>query len=146
MRELMLRSTPRRLTVLAFREIPDRATLRAQLDRIQRNSVPVSLAQVESALNGGPALPPRSVLLTFESGHRSVVTQALPVLTERRLPAVAFVVAELVDTEQPYWWDEAEALVRAGGWARCMPRAWTCAPRCRPCPTRTAAAAWPNSV
>ncbi|MBC3841554.1 hypothetical protein GXW82_18585 [Streptacidiphilus sp. 4-A2] len=58
------------------------------------------------------------MLVSFELGHRSAATVALPALAAFRMPAVAFVVAGLVDTERPYWWQEAEYLAAQGGQAR----------------------------
>jgi peptidoglycan/xylan/chitin deacetylase (PgdA/CDA1 family) len=78
----------------------------------------VSAAAVETALAGGAPLPPHATLVSFQLGHRSVVDSALPVLSALGIPAVAFVVSGLVDTESPYWWQEAEYLIEQGGWAR----------------------------
>ncbi|WP_370094029.1 polysaccharide deacetylase family protein [Streptacidiphilus sp. MAP12-20] len=117
---LLRARTARRLAVLTFRDVPDRGVFAAQLDRLLRSATPVSVAQVEQAMSGGAPLPPHSVLITFEHGHRDVVSHALPLLAARRVPALAFVVAGLVDTDLPYWWDEAEYLVGEGGWARCL--------------------------
>jgi len=108
----------RRLAVLTFRDVADPAVFRAQLDRLRRTASPVSLAAVEAARRGGAPLPPHAVLVSFELGHRTAATVALPELAAGRVPAVAFVVAGLVDTEQPYWWQEAEYLVGRGGRAR----------------------------
>jgi peptidoglycan/xylan/chitin deacetylase (PgdA/CDA1 family) len=117
---LLRARTARRLAVLTFREVFDRGVFEAQLDRVLRSATPVSVSQVERAMTGGPSLPPHSVLLTFEHGHRSVATEVLPLLAARRVPALAFVVAGLVDSDRPYWWDEAEYLVAQGGWARSL--------------------------
>ncbi|MEY9966201.1 peptidoglycan/xylan/chitin deacetylase (PgdA/CDA1 family) [Streptacidiphilus sp. MAP12-16] len=110
--------TTRRLAVLTFRGVDDPAVFRAQAERLLRTANPVSLTQVQDALIGSTPLPPHAVLVTFEHGQRSAVTKALPVLATRGIPAVAFVVAELVDTERPYWWQEAEFLAGHGGRAR----------------------------
>ena len=110
--------TARRLAVLTFQEVTDPASFRAQMERLQRNANPVAPAAVEAALAGGAPLPPHATLVSFELGHRSVVDVALPVLTALGIPAVAFVVAGLVDTECPYWWQEAEFLLDQGGRAR----------------------------
>ncbi len=108
----------RRLAVLTFPGAGDPTVFRAQVDRLVRTATPVSLPQVQEALSTGAPLPPHAVLVSFEHGHRSAVTTALPVLAGHRVPAVAFVVAGLVDTERPYWWQEAEYLVQQGGRAR----------------------------
>ena len=111
----------RRLAVLTFPGTGEAPVFRAQVDRLVRTANPVSLAQVEAALRTGAPLPPHAVLISFEHGYRSAATTALPVLAARGIPAVAFVVAGLVDTERPYWWQEAEFLVQQGGRARNLP-------------------------
>jgi peptidoglycan/xylan/chitin deacetylase (PgdA/CDA1 family) len=108
----------RRLAVLTFHDVTDASVFRAQLDRLRRTASPVSLDEVEAAVRGGAPLPPHAVLVSFELGHRTAATTALPALAACGIPAVAFVVAGLVDTEQPYWWHEAEYLAEHGGWAR----------------------------
>ena len=110
--------TARRLAVLTFQDVTDPAAFRAQMERLQRTANPVSPAAVESALADGVPLPPHATLVSFELGHRSVADTALPVLAALGIPAVAFVVAGLVDTETPYWWHEAEYLAGQGGRAR----------------------------
>jgi peptidoglycan/xylan/chitin deacetylase (PgdA/CDA1 family) len=55
------------------------------------------------------------VLVTFDDGDRTVLDVAAPMLYERGVPGVAFVVAGLLDTDQPYWWDEVAELVENGG-------------------------------
>jgi peptidoglycan/xylan/chitin deacetylase (PgdA/CDA1 family) len=104
-----------RLAVLGYHGIEDATGFEAHLDHLQSVSVPVSLRQVEEAAHGGRALPPYSVLITFDDGDRSVLTHALPLLSARAIPAVCFVVAGLVGTEFPFWWDEVAHLVRHGG-------------------------------
>ncbi|WP_052433095.1 polysaccharide deacetylase family protein [Streptacidiphilus carbonis] len=107
--------------MLTFRGLDDPGAFRAQVERLLRVASPVALTQVQDALTGGTPLPPRPVLLTFEHGHRSAATTALPVLAAHRVPAVAFVVAGLVGSERPYWWDEARFLIGEGGYSRRLP-------------------------
>lgn len=105
----------RRLTVLAYHGVDHPETFRRQLDYLVRRTRPVSLEQVSAAMAGGGELPPRAVLLTFDDGERSVLEVGLPLLRERGLPAVAFVVAGLLDSDEPFWWVEAEQLLARGG-------------------------------
>jgi peptidoglycan/xylan/chitin deacetylase (PgdA/CDA1 family) len=60
------------------------------------------------------------VLITFDDADRSVLEHALPALTARGLPAVAFVVTELVGTDRPGWRDEAAFLLAHRGHARAL--------------------------
>ncbi|MER5640038.1 polysaccharide deacetylase family protein [Kitasatospora sp. NPDC002227] len=109
-----------RLAVLAYHGVTDPRSFGAQLDRLRRLATPVSLPDVERAVTEGRPLPPRSVLITFDDADRTVLTHALPELAARRIPAAAFVIAELIGTDQPFWWLEAEHLAQHGGRARAM--------------------------
>jgi peptidoglycan/xylan/chitin deacetylase (PgdA/CDA1 family) len=104
-----------RLTVLAYHGVDDPGGFGRQLDYLVRTMRPVSLDAVLDAVAGNRELPPRAVLLTFDDGHRSMLEVGAPLLTERRLPAVAFVVAGLLDTDTPFWWTEVERLLTQGG-------------------------------
>ncbi|HET8863306.1 MAG TPA: polysaccharide deacetylase family protein [Solirubrobacterales bacterium] len=65
-----------------------------QLDHLrERGWNFVSLDQVLAAFDGGPHLPPRAVLLTFDDAYTDLRDAACPVLSERGIPGVAFAVA-----------------------------------------------------
>lgn len=52
----------------------------------------VTLDQILAARAGGPKLPPRALLITFDDGYRSFYTRAFPILKAMNLPAVLSVV------------------------------------------------------
>ncbi|MCF2529267.1 polysaccharide deacetylase family protein [Yinghuangia soli] len=110
-----------RLAVLGYHGIDDAEGFAAQMDHLQAHAFPVSLRQVEDAVHNGRRLPPYSVLVTFDDGDVSVATEGLPLLAARGIPAVCFVVAGLIGTDTPFWWDEAEYLARHGGRSRRLP-------------------------
>ncbi|GAA4992583.1 polysaccharide deacetylase family protein [Kitasatospora paranensis] len=110
-----------RLAVLAYHGVTDPRSFAHQLDRLRRLATPVSLPAVERAIAENRPLPPRSVLITFDDADRTVLTHALPVLAARGIPAAAFVIAELIGTDRPFWWHEAAFLARHGGRARLLP-------------------------
>jgi peptidoglycan/xylan/chitin deacetylase (PgdA/CDA1 family) len=112
---LMRRRSSRQLAVLAYHGIDDPDRFATQLDWLARESQPVSLDDVLAAVLHGAPLPERAVLITFDDGQRNVFDVGLPLLRERGIPAVVYVVAGLLDTDQPFWWTEVEALSRAGG-------------------------------
>ncbi|MNI19010.1 Poly-beta-1,6-N-acetyl-D-glucosamine N-deacetylase precursor [compost metagenome] len=58
----------------------------------------ISLHQFKAFL-GGAAVPPNAVLVTFDDGYRSFYTEAYPILSKRRIPAVNFVITK--DLDQP---------------------------------------------
>lgn len=107
----------RRLAVLAYHGIDDPAAFRAQMERLARTARPVGLGEVARAAEQRRPLPPRSVLVTFDDGDRSVLTEAAPVLARLGIPAAAYVITDLVDGDRPYWWTEAAHLVEHGGHA-----------------------------
>ncbi|MFB7618864.1 polysaccharide deacetylase family protein [Kitasatospora sp. NPDC056181] len=78
-----------RLAVLAYHGIDDPRTFALQMDRLVRVARPVSLARVEQAVTSGRPLPHRSVLVTFDDGDHTVLTEGLPVLAELRQSARA---------------------------------------------------------
>ncbi|WP_257032274.1 MULTISPECIES: polysaccharide deacetylase family protein [unclassified Streptomyces] len=106
--------------MLAYHGVTDHRSFGAQLDRLQRLATPVSLTAVLQAVTEQRPLPPRSVLVTFDDADRSVLTHALPALDARGIPATAFVISELIGTERPFWWHEADFLARHGGRARSL--------------------------
>jgi peptidoglycan/xylan/chitin deacetylase (PgdA/CDA1 family) len=114
--QLYFRGTSaRRLAVLAYHGVDDPAQFARQLDHLRRHACPVSLDEVVAAARDGLELPPHAVLVTFDDGHRSVLEHGAPLLRERGIPAVAFVITGLLDSDRPFWWVETEALVRNGG-------------------------------
>jgi peptidoglycan/xylan/chitin deacetylase (PgdA/CDA1 family) len=79
---------------------------------------PISLDDWRAALNGGPRLPKRPVLITFDDGYRSVLTKAAPILAAYDLPATVFVCTGPMHTRQLLWFDyvgerEGDAVVQA---------------------------------
>lgn len=89
----------------------------------------VSLDQVMAAGKGGPALPDKSILLTFDDGYRSLYTRVFPLLQVYRYPAVAALVGAWMEgppngnvrygeTDVPrskfISWDEAREMQASG--------------------------------
>ncbi len=112
---LFLWRAARRLVVLAYHTVADPDRFAQQITHLAAAMQPVSLDEVIEAQAGGQALPRRAVLVTFDDGDRSVYEQALPVLREHGVPAAVFVIAGLLDSRKPFWWIEAEGLLRRGG-------------------------------
>jgi peptidoglycan/xylan/chitin deacetylase (PgdA/CDA1 family) len=86
-------------------------TFDAQMGAVRRYYAPVGVDAVIAALSGGPALPARAVLVTFDDGYRDVMTHAWPVLRSHRVPAVVFVPSAFPDQPARFWWDEVWQLL-----------------------------------
>ena len=104
-----------RLAVLAYHGVDDAERFGRHLDQLRRTAHPLSLDELLDSFEGRRHLPQRAVLITFDDGHRSVLDVALPMLRERGLPAVAFVVAGIVGSDRPFWWTEVIDLATHGG-------------------------------
>lgn len=73
----------------------------------------VSVDRLLDARRSGDALPPRSLLITFDDGWADNAEYALPALQRAGLPGLMFVVADAVGRRQPFY---QEALI--GAWRR----------------------------
>ena len=68
---------------------------------------PISLDTWKATFHGGPPLPPRPVLLTFDDGYRSVFKLARPILQKYSIPAIIFVCSDPVEKGELLWYDAA---------------------------------------
>lgn len=80
-------------------------TFRAALKFLAREYNVVSTEAVLAAMEGGPPLPPRALLITFDDGWEDNASCALPILRETGLPALMFAVADGIDRAHPFWWE-----------------------------------------
>lgn len=103
------------LAVLAYHSVPQADPFGRQLDYVQRRFNPVDLELVILAIDGVADLPEHAALITFDDGDRTILDIAGPMLSERGIPAVVFIVTGVLDSQTPFWWDEALQLSRTGG-------------------------------
>jgi peptidoglycan/xylan/chitin deacetylase (PgdA/CDA1 family) len=116
-----------RLTVLAYHRIAELTVAEAsapgvasatpqefarQMDYVRQWYTPIDLDRLLEFVTEGRRLPPRPLLITFDDGYRDNYEIALPILEERRLPAVLFVTTGLVGTGRMAWWDRLWHSVR----------------------------------
>jgi peptidoglycan/xylan/chitin deacetylase (PgdA/CDA1 family) len=66
---------------------------------------PIALADWRAARGGGPSLPARPVLVTFDDGYRSVFDVARPILRRYAIPAAVFICTEPVRRRRLFWFD-----------------------------------------
>jgi peptidoglycan/xylan/chitin deacetylase (PgdA/CDA1 family) len=90
---------------------------RAQMLWLARHHFhPVTQEEAYDALERGGSLPPRSPLITFDDGYRSVLTHAAPVLVRLHMPATAYVITGRVSGLDPSFltWRDLRRLERDG--------------------------------
>jgi peptidoglycan/xylan/chitin deacetylase (PgdA/CDA1 family) len=98
---------PAILRVLTYHEVVDVPGFYQQMRHLSEHYRPVSGTDVERALDGSAALPPRAVLVTFDDGYLDFADRLWPILREHRVPAVLFVPTDFPDhPERRFWWDD----------------------------------------
>src|SRR5574343_378129 len=89
----------------------DVATFRWQMEHLRRHWNPVSLTEAVDAAEQGRALPPRSVVVTFDDGHADNHDHAWPVLREFGIPATIFLATEYIGSGTTFWFDRVATLM-----------------------------------
>ncbi|AIG04094.1 outer membrane N-deacetylase [Pseudomonas fluorescens] len=85
---------------------PDQAVVAVRTERLieqlawlrENGYQPVSVDQILAARAGGPALPPKAIMLSFDDGYSSFYTRVMPILRAYRWPALLAPVGTWVDT------------------------------------------------
>src|SRR5471032_2227809 len=85
---------------------PDQAVVAVRTERLvdqlawlrENGYQPVSVDQILAARSGGPQLPPKAILLSFDDGYSSFYTRVLPILRAYNWPAILAPVGYWIDT------------------------------------------------
>lgn len=113
---------PGRLATLTYHRVDDHADDRypglisadphafeRQIEALAAAYSIVHPTDVVAASTGGPALPPRAVLLTFDDAVDDFASNAWPVLRDHGFGALLFVPTAFPDSDRSFWWDAAHA-------------------------------------
>ncbi|MBO9732355.1 MAG: polysaccharide deacetylase family protein [Chitinophaga sp.] len=57
------------------------------------------------------AFPERSVFITFDDGYADNYHEALPILTQREVPALFYITTSKLNTPYELWWDDLERIL-----------------------------------
>lgn len=90
----------------AFRNAMSERAFADQLRMACRRYRPVHPDDVATWLAGGPDLPPRAMLVTFDDGMRNNVAYAAPILERLGVPAAFFLATGYVGSDRLLWTDE----------------------------------------
>jgi poly-beta-1,6-N-acetyl-D-glucosamine N-deacetylase len=90
---------------------PDQAVVAVRTERLieqlawlhNNGYQPVTVDQILAARSGGPELPPKAILLSFDDGYASFYTRVMPILRSYQWPALLAPVGAWIDTpaDQP---------------------------------------------
>lgn len=103
-----LKHNIKNLKILAYHTINDRANFVEQLKYIETYYSVISLEDLILFFVNEQKLPKNPLLITFDDGDLSVYSNAFPLLDKYKLPAVLFVITDLIGSQKPFWWDEIE--------------------------------------
>ncbi len=85
-----------------------------QMQHVARRCHPVSMADVLEACEAGRALPPRSVLVTFDDAYADFAEHAWPLLKRLGVPVTLFVPTAFPDQPgRAFWWDRLHHAIAA---------------------------------
>ncbi|MGQ0521601.1 MAG: polysaccharide deacetylase family protein [Actinomycetota bacterium] len=78
----------------------------------------VTATQVADAFAGGPALPPKSVMITFDDGRTDAMMFADPLLEEAGMKATMFVITGAAESPGIYYasWERLDSYAGSGRW------------------------------
>lgn len=93
--------------VLTYHKISDPGNFEDQLIYLKERFNIVGFEDVVNYFKG-TALPKKPLIVTFDDGDISNYTIAFPLLKKHKIPAIVFVITDLVNTNKPFWWDEME--------------------------------------
>jgi len=78
----------------------------SQLQILRKHWRPISLAELDAAIQDTLELPDFSVFVTFDDGFRNNITYAAPLLKKYEIPATVFLTTGLIGTTNILWTQE----------------------------------------
>ena len=104
-----------RLRVLAYHGIEDPKGFESQIKWLRSNYNFINIATLNNHLIKNVPLPPRALLLTLDDGDKTVYTEALPVFQKYNIPTCLFIITDLINSSQDFWWDTIKKNERKEG-------------------------------
>ena len=88
------------MIVLTYHKILNASTFEKQIQYLIKNYQIVGLdSNIDSKKN---------LMISADDGDPSFYENAYPILKKYNLPAILFVVTDLINSKKPFWWDEVE--------------------------------------
>ena len=97
-----------RLRVLAYHGVPDPEPFEKQLRYLKSNYSILQIEELDAILNNNSdnlKLPKYAVLITFDDGIYNFKKNAFPLLKKYNIPACLFIITEVINSNQMFWWD-----------------------------------------
>jgi poly-beta-1,6-N-acetyl-D-glucosamine N-deacetylase len=110
---IYLNNHPLNFRVLAYHTVPDALKFDKQIQYLVSNYNIVDIETLLNSIEKREKLPDNSILITFDDGDFSVYKNGLPVLKKYNLPAVLFIITDLIETSKAFWWKQVEAYYKS---------------------------------
>ena len=85
---------------------PDQYQFREQMRWLKSHTNIISGEELVDCIENQRPLPPKASMVTFDDAYLDNYTEALPVLSDLKIPAMLFVPTGLIDQQKPGWWDQ----------------------------------------
>ena len=105
LREIVQRN---KVSILMYHD-PDPTAASEQFRYLKKHYNVIHLNEFIDHLESGKSLPPKSLVITFDDGHKGNFN-LYPLFTQLQLPATIFLCSGIVDTQRHYWFlDSADS-------------------------------------
>ena len=95
------------MRVITYHVVRDLYQFEKQLQYLKGNGYTfLTLSEFLSKLAAAKGFRSSDILITFDDGDYSVYEKGMPLLKKHGIPAVLFVITELINKDKPFWWDE----------------------------------------
>lgn len=99
------------MKVLVYHKVLDKIQFEKQIQYLKRKFEIISPGLMEEFFNKEKAIPENGLMITFDDGDSSLYKNAFPILKREKIPAIIFVITDLIESHNPFWWDEIEYLL-----------------------------------
>ena len=99
------------MKVLVYHKILDKNQFQEHIRYLKQNFEIIDPAQLEKYFKGDKVLPENALMITFDDGDASLYKNAFPILKSENIPAIIFIITDLIESNKPFWWDEMEYLL-----------------------------------
>ena len=96
------------MKVLVYHKILDKDQFEKQIQYLKQNFDIINPSLLDEYFIEGKMLPENALMITFDDGDASLYKNAFPILKRETIPAIIFVITDLIETNDPFWWDEIE--------------------------------------
>ena len=95
------------MRVLTYHVVRDLYQFEKQLQYLKASGYTfLTLSEFLARRSEAKGFRPSDILITFDDGDYSVYEKGMPLLKKYGIPAVLFVITGLINTQNPFWWDE----------------------------------------